>query len=288
MRYEVLPFAAAETEAAALSRPVTLTVTCSPKHGLDRSVEMATRLRALGHTAIVHLAARMVRSVEHLDAVLRRLAAADVRELFLIGGDAPEPLGPYVSAVELLPQLRDHRHAPRCIGIAAYPEGHPRIDPSRLAEALAEKAGYADYMTTQLCFDGSALVRWLASTREAGVTLPAYVGVPGVVDRRRLLEVSMRVGVGQSLAFLHRQRGIRRLLARERDLAETLLDAIAPMIDRDLGIAGVHFYTFNHLVQTIRFAETRLSFESAGTDRGADPSFAHPHPRGRSRTHELF
>ena len=48
-RFEVLPFARAEEEAARLPEPVRLTVTSSPSHGLDKTIETATRLRVLGH-----------------------------------------------------------------------------------------------------------------------------------------------------------------------------------------------------------------------------------------------
>ena len=53
-------------------------------------------------------------------------------------------------------------------------------------------------------------------------TCPCYVGLPGDVDRRRLIEVSMRVGVGASLGFLRKQRGIRHLLGRPHHAAEHL------------------------------------------------------------------
>ncbi|MGB0095151.1 MAG: hypothetical protein WBP81_21775 [Solirubrobacteraceae bacterium] len=54
-RFEVLPLGRSEEEAAQVSATVRLTVTCSPKHGPDWSVEVAGRLRALGHAVTVHL-----------------------------------------------------------------------------------------------------------------------------------------------------------------------------------------------------------------------------------------
>lgn len=258
VRYEVLPFASAETEAAALAHPVTLTVTCSPRHGMDQALDVAARLRGLGHLVVLHLAARMVTGEAHLGALLDRMAEAGIADVFLVGGDAPEPLGPYDSALDLLARLRDHPKAPRTIGVGAYPEGHPLIDAGTLAAALRDKAGDADYMVTQLCFDPEALVRWLRATRADGVDLPVYVGVPGLVDRRRLIDVSMRVGVGASLRYLRKQRGIRRLMDRPSDAPRQLLDAAEPLIGGDLGVAGVHFFTFNRLVGTVAFGEGRL------------------------------
>ncbi len=107
-RYEILPFGAGEKQVLELSEPLTITVTCSPRHGLDHSVEVVKRLSAHGHRAVLHLAARMVSDEDHLDRVLSQLAAAGVDDVFLIGGDAPHAHGPYDSALGLLPVIHDH------------------------------------------------------------------------------------------------------------------------------------------------------------------------------------
>ncbi len=201
---------------------------------------------------MIHVAARMVRGPGHLDELLSRMAEHDIADVFLIGGDATEAEGPYASALDLLPELRAHRHAPRSIGVAAYPEGHPFIDEERLAEALREKDGAADYMTTQLCFDAAALGRWLERTREDGIALPVHIGLPGVVDARRLLEISMRIGVGASIRYARKQRGMTRLFAR----AERLQSEVLPLLDDPgLGVADLHYFTFNRLIDTLDLAE---------------------------------
>ncbi len=250
-RFEVLPLGRSEEEAAQLGEPVRLTVTCSPRHGPDRSVEVAQRLGALGHAVTVHVAARMVRDRAHLDRLLAAMEEAGVEDVLLIGGDATPPHGAYSSAVELLPVMAEHPRRPAEIGIAGYPEGHPLIDPETLAEVLEQKSRLATYITTQLCFDPEALLAWLTATREQGVSLPILVGTPGVVDRRRLLEISMRIGVGPSLAFMRKQRGLRRLFSSPTRTADHLYEALAPRLDdHELDIAGLHFYTFNQLVDT--------------------------------------
>jgi methylenetetrahydrofolate reductase (NADPH) len=193
----------------------------------------------------------MIRDRAHLDKLLAEMAKAGVDDVFLIGGDATPPQGPYSSAVELLPLISEHPRRPGQIGIAGYPEGHPRIDTSKLAEALEQKSSLADYITTQLCFDTDALLAWVAETRKRGVTLPLLAGVPGAVDRARLLRVSMRIGVGASLSFLRRQHGLRHLLAHPTATADRVHDALVPSLDDpELNIIGFHYYTFNQLVDT--------------------------------------
>ena len=264
-RYEILPFGAGEAQAATAPGPLVLTVTCSPRHGIDRTVDVALGLAGLGHEVVAHLAARSVRDGDHLDAVLDRLASGGVGDVFVIGGDG-EPVGPFESAVELLALIAAHDRRPGRIGIGAYPEGHPLIDAATLERALREKAELADYMTTQLCFDPRALLGWLQETRETGIDLPVYVGVPGIVERRRLLEVSMRVGVGTSIAFLRKQRGLRQLLGRSEQAADRLHEAFAPLVgDPRLGIGGLHFFTFNRLGATLAWQTQRRVRPSSRT-----------------------
>jgi methylenetetrahydrofolate reductase (NADPH) len=249
-RFEILPLVRSEDEAGQLPEPVRLTVTCSPKHGPDRSVEVAGRLRAMGHSVTVHVAARMVRDRAHLDLLLAGMAEAGADDLFLIGGDADPPQGIYRSAVELAPVVAEHPQRPASIGIAGYPEGHPHISDADLEQALREKSPHADYMVTQMCFDPDALRRWVARQRDQGITLPVLIGIPGKVSRAKLLELSARIGVGPSLDFLRKQRGLRSLFSR-RSTADRLYDALADTLDDpDLNIGGFHIFTFNQLIDT--------------------------------------
>jgi methylenetetrahydrofolate reductase (NADPH) len=249
-RFELLPFDRSVDEARRLPGPVHLTVTCSPKHGPDRTVEIARRLHALGHSVTAHIAARMIRDRDHLDALLAAMADGGVDDLFLIGGDADPPHGHYSSAGELLAVVAEHPQRPSTIGIAGYPEGHPLISDEILEQALREKSRLADYVTTQMCFDPKAVRDWISRHREAGMEIPVWIGIPGRVARTRLLEMSARIGVGASLSFLRKQRGIRNLFSR-RSTVDRLYDALAPTQgDPELNIAGFHFFTFNQLYDT--------------------------------------
>jgi len=246
----VLPFDDIVAEAAQLPRAAAVTVTCSPKHGPDRGLETAARLRQLGHSVTVHVAARMVRDRDHLDRLLAGLAEAGVEDLFLIGGDVEEPVGEYSSAVELLALVADHPERPELIGIAGYPEGHPLISDDELEGALQAKSRLADYVVTQMCFDTETLRGWIERERERGMDLPVVIGMPGKVTRRKLLRMATRIGVGPSLDFLRKQKGLRALLSR-RSTADRLFDGVAPLLDDSrLAVAGFQYFTFNELCQT--------------------------------------
>jgi hypothetical protein len=42
MRYEILPFGSGEDEAQAQATPLVIAVTCSPRHGVDQTVDVVT------------------------------------------------------------------------------------------------------------------------------------------------------------------------------------------------------------------------------------------------------
>jgi methylenetetrahydrofolate reductase (NADPH) len=257
-RYEILPFGQGEAQAAEAGTPLRITITTSPKHGVDRSVELAVRLRGLGHRLTVHLAARMVLGESHLDEILGRAHEAGIDDFFVVGGDASPPLGPYASAGELLDVLAAHPLRPPRLGIAGYPEGHPLIAPATLDAVLEAKAAQADYLATQLCFDAKPLLAWLDDVRARGIDLPVHVGAVGQVERRRLLEISMRIGVGPSLRYLRKQRGLTRLFRSPLDAVARFYDDVAPHVgDERWGIAGFHFFTFNELIATRDWYERR-------------------------------
>jgi methylenetetrahydrofolate reductase (NADPH) len=202
----------------------------------------------------------MVADREHVERIAGRLRTMGAGELFLIGGDQWPPLGRYASARELVNDLAPLVPGVR-IGVAGYPEGHPSISDRRLLDELASKQDLASAIVTQICFDPAAIAGWLRSIRVAGITLPVLVGVPGVVDRRRLLELSARVGVGASTRYLRKNlRLATRLVARASFEPGALVDALAA-IDPSLGIQGLHLFTFNQVAATAAWRRARLTEE---------------------------
>jgi methylenetetrahydrofolate reductase (NADPH) len=277
-RFEILPFERGLEEAARLPEPTRLTVTCSPRHGVDRAVEVATRLRGLGHNVAVHLSARTIRDAGHLDRTLESMADAGIRDAFVIGGDG-DPQGRFDSAGELLTLIDKHPRRPTSIGIAGYPEGHPKIAPETLTSAMADKSRVATYIATQMCFDPEAVLEWIVAIRQRGVELPVLIGLPGQVDRRRLLEVSLRVGVGPSLGFLRKQQGIRHLLRRTSS-TDRLFDVVTEALrDPQLKIAGFHYFTFDQLLDTWTWDRSTRRIDRTEINQSHRP----PRPREGSK-----
>ena len=251
-RYEVIPVQGIEQKVATLPYGATVTVTASPKQGLDRTVDVSAALAARGFTVVPHLAARMVAGRGHLERLVQRLDGAGIREVFVVAGDADPPAGDYADAGDLLEELAGLAHPFARIGIGGYPEGHPLISDERLFEALRRKQWYANLIVTQLCFDAGALADWAGRIRAAGIDLPIVVGLPGVVERRKLAEISLKSGVGASLSYLRKHGREIITLARARRYDPTpLARSVAGYVgDEALGLTGAHLFTFNQVQPT--------------------------------------
>jgi methylenetetrahydrofolate reductase (NADPH) len=217
-----------------------------------RTADVTEVLAARGFRVIPHLSARMVTGPEMLDELVARLIAVGVDQVFVIGGDASPPRGPYHEALTLLRELEARGRPFATVGVGGYPEGHPLIPSDELLRALQRKQQYADHIVTQLCFDADALATWAALLRRTGVTLPIVVGLPGVVDRRRLAEISLKAGVGASLRYLRKYGRQMATLARSSRYDPTQLSLeVATRLDQaGLPPAGAHLFTFNQVGPT--------------------------------------
>ncbi len=218
--FELVPMKGVDAAIADLAPGSTVSVTSSPAKGLPATQDLVGRLLDLGHDAVPHLAARQVEDREHVARLAAWIRRCGLDEVFVIAGDAPKPAGPYADAISFLRDLFEHDTGLQRVGVGAYPDGHPLIDRATLHEALHAKqallaaAGVLGSATTQMCFEAKRIRTWLSVERCDGFTLPVVVGIPGVVDRGRLLKVGVRIGVGASLRYLRKNRAAIERVAR--------------------------------------------------------------------------
>jgi methylenetetrahydrofolate reductase (NADPH) len=250
--YEVLPFKSTE-QAVLANVPTTipLTVTVTEARGMEPTLHVAERLSAHGYRIAPHLAARQFVDQTHVADVVARLRAAGVRSVFVIGGDASEPTGPFPDAYSLLQAMQAVGHSFEEVGIAGYPEGHSVISPDALDLALKQKAPMATRIITQICFDAITTASWAARIAAFGVGLPVHVGMPGPVSRQKLVRISAGLGLGQSARFLRKQQSLfwRFLVPggyHPTRLARQLGRAVTKTSNN---VQRLHIFTFNELAR---------------------------------------
>ena len=265
-RYEVFP--GAGTEQAVLEwvpRELTVTVTASPARGLEPTLDLATSLAGHGYTAVPHVTARLVRDDAHLADIVARLTAAGISDIFVPGGDADPPAGRFHSALELLEQLAEMGRPFARVGITGYPESHPKIGDDITIQSMWDKRRHAAYLVSNLCFDPATLRRWITRVRARGVTLPLLVGLPGPVDRARLLRMAAVAGVSESARFLagHTEWFLR-LGVPGGYSPQRLLDRVSgTLTDPAAAVEGLHIFTFNQLRQTEEWRRQMLALTPA-------------------------
>ncbi|MEU6134821.1 methylenetetrahydrofolate reductase [Nocardioides sp. NPDC047086] len=251
-RYEVLPTASIEeVVTSALPAGRTVTVTASPAKGLERTVDLSVRLASHGYDVVPHLAARMVSSRAELGEITGRLKDAGIEKIFVPAGDAERP-GEFPGALELLEALVDLGDPFPHVGVAGYPEDHPTIIHDRLVQAMWDKRHHATEIVSNLTFDPDALTDWVRRVRARGVRTPIIVGLPGPVERAKLLAMATRIGVGESTRFLAKNKGMfARIAAPGGNSPERFLVRAAPDLEgAEAAVSGLHLFTFNQVAET--------------------------------------
>jgi len=261
VRYEVLPAASIEaTVLEHLPPGFTVTVTASPSKGLEATLDLAERLAAHGYDVVPHLAARMVSGKSELSEICARLVPLGVRTVFVPAGDADPPAGDYKASLDLLEDLANLGRPFANVGITGYPESHPSIGDDLTVQAMWDKRRHASYVVSNLTFDPATLNTWLRRVRDRGITMPLLVGLPGPVDRTKLLTMATKIGVGESTRFLVKNKGtLSRLAAPGGFTGERFLEGSASALAApDSLVEGLHLFTFNQVAETERWRQGLL------------------------------
>lgn len=264
-RFELMPFDSFDDEITYLPDDATIAITTSPQLGIDKTVQRAEQAARQGYDVVPHIAARYVSDQKQLEDIVCRLTDVGVTDIFVPGGDREEPAGAFESAHDLLVTLDSMECSFEEVGITGYPEGHAFLDEKTLADAMAKKEPYATYIVTQLCYDPETVLEWIERLRERDIALPIEIGIPGVMNYQRLITISRKVGVGDSIRFLTKTTGVLgfvRQLVGSRGVykPDTLIDGLTPYVnDETYDIRGVHIYTFNQTADTEAWRRERLS-----------------------------
>jgi methylenetetrahydrofolate reductase (NADPH) len=230
-------------------------VTHLPKGSPREMIATAVDLRRAGLVPVPHVAARHLASFSELDDYLARAAGeAAVDRALAIAGDTDRPAGPYSNSLQMLASGLFEKHGFRTIGLAAYPEPHPRIPTPvldsmlRAKIALVRQCGMTPEVVTQFSFEAEPILAWLSRASEHGADAPVRIGLAGPASMATLAKFAVRCGIGRSMqALLGGQTSIARLVLEAgpewivRSLAEARLDA---------RVLGLHFFSFGGAAKT--------------------------------------
>lgn len=252
-RFEVLPTASIEDKIVA-SVPVgqTLTVTASIGKGLPATLDLAERLVGHGYHAVPHLAARMISGRKELEEIVARLLESGIDTVFVPAGDADPPAGDYEGSIDLLRDLTAMGRPFASVGVTGYPESHPKIMDDITVQAMWDKRDHATNLVSNLCFDPAVVSAWVKRVRSRGAVMPLLIGMPGPVERAKLLSMATKIGVSESARFLSKNKSVfARIAAPGGYSPEKFLEKIAPTTREAAShVEGLHVFTFNQVAET--------------------------------------
>jgi methylenetetrahydrofolate reductase (NADPH) len=216
----------------------------------------ARELAQAGFVPVPHVPARFVHDVADLKSRVAALTRqAGVSEMLVLGGGAPQPVGQFDAAIQILETGVFEDNGVKRIGIAGHPEGNSDITNARgegaLLQALKDKQaflrnrGIEGFIATQFLFEAAPVAEWAAGLRREGIDLPISVGIPGPATIKTLVKYAAMCGVGNSARFIRKQAmNITKLLT-----VNTPDDFIAGLADLhvkrpELGISAPHMYPF--------------------------------------------
>jgi methylenetetrahydrofolate reductase (NADPH) len=263
-RYELIPLKNVDAQIEFLPAGSSVSVTCSPVKGLQATLDLTAKVADHGHVAVPHLSARLTEDRAHVQRLAEFCRSHALTEVFLVAGDSPDPVGVYDGVVAFLRDFLDTDHGLERIGITAYPDGHALIDQAVVHDALHAKqallaqAGVPGYASTQMCFDIDQWTSWASAERAAGFTLPLHLGVPGAIDRTKLLTMGMRLGIGSSMRYVKKNKGVLGRLFSPGGYDPTKLIVPLSKQAQQLNIEGVHLFTFNNVQATAEWQQRQL------------------------------
>lgn len=162
-------------------------------------------------------------------------------------------------ATDLVKYIRQRHGDTFCIGVAGYPELHPDADPSQEEEELdymlaKEEAG-AEFVVTQLFYDGDAFISWYNKLRARGLTIPVVPGVMPIQNYQSFRRVTSLCKAKVPQHVWDALEPARFDDAAVRDVGIDLAKRLMQRIIAETDINGFHFCTLNLEKSTRRILE---------------------------------
>ena len=210
-----------------------------------RIVEQIARGTSL--TPMPHLTC-VAQTRHELEGVVAGYRDLGLENLLALGGDPPvdaEDLpSDFTYATELIEVVREVGDF--SIGVAAFPEGHPRSpDLATDRRLLADKLRLADFGITQFFFRAADYFRMVDDLARLGVDTPVVPGVMAFVNVDGLRRMA---GMNAAAIPDELQERLDRVNGNPPAVRDLAVETSTPLIAELLagGAPGVHLYTMNY------------------------------------------
>ena len=250
-----------------------------PKRPPKESLATLKALKQRGFEPVPHLAARRLRSAAELQQFLGiAVREAGVNKVLLIGGDVKTHDGPFASAEDVLRSGLLQEAGISAVGVAAYPEPHPRIDEAELDRSLAVKVdlmrqtALSPFVVTQFSLDPEKPVELCRHLARKFPDLPLFVGIPGPTSVTKLIKYARFCGVGASVRAL-KTMGLKAARLGDRAASDQQLRALAGhcVEHGKATVRGVHLFSFGGFRESVEWMSEKAPSDESGVRQAARP-----------------
>jgi methylenetetrahydrofolate reductase (NADPH) len=233
----------------------------TPHASFAQVVHAALAVQRVGFLATPHIAVRRVSDAHALSAGLMELRAGGVRNILLIAGDAPRPIGEFSGTLDVLESRILQESGITRIGVAGHPEGHNAVADAVLWGALEAKQAFAArtalsmHIVTQFGLNGGAFRPWARELLRRRIHLPVRIGIAGPAPMAKLAHFAIQCGIGASMRVLMRNLST---AVRSAELATSPDQHLLGLFGAPVAaqVVAPHFFAFGGALETARWMQT--------------------------------